>query len=112
MRPEGSRRPRDALLRKINHGEELQATLIVHGDGRKEWDWMRHEGQGSGDLKTAIEQAIDADPLGFQSVVEVIDTTTAIGQFFFQITGAFAELERNLMRGEDPRGLSECAAAG
>ena len=36
--------------------------------------------------------------IGFQSVVEVIDTTTAIGQFFFQITGAFAELERNLMR--------------
>ena len=35
--------------------------------------------------------------IGFQSVVEAIDTTTATGQFFFQITGAFAELERNLM---------------
>jgi hypothetical protein len=42
--------------------EELQATLIVHDDGRKEWDWMRHEGQGSGDLKTAIEQAAEVDP--------------------------------------------------
>jgi DNA invertase Pin-like site-specific DNA recombinase len=26
--------------------------------------------------------------IGFQSLVEVIDTTTAMGQFFFQITGA------------------------
>jgi DNA invertase Pin-like site-specific DNA recombinase len=35
--------------------------------------------------------------IGFQSLIEVIDTTTAMGQFFFQITGAFAELERNLI---------------
>jgi hypothetical protein len=34
----------------------------VHDDGRKEWDWIRHEGQGSGDLQTMIEQAADADP--------------------------------------------------
>ena len=47
---------------EIYQGEELQATLIVHDDGRKEWDWMRHEWQGSGDLKTVIEQAADADP--------------------------------------------------
>ena len=47
---------------EIYQGEELQATLIVHDDGRKEWDWIRHEGQGSGDLKTVIEQAADADP--------------------------------------------------
>ena len=44
--------------------------------------------------------------IGFQSVVEVIDTTTAIGQFFFQITGAFAELERNLMRERTLAGLA------
>jgi hypothetical protein len=49
-------------LYEISQGEELQATLIVHDDGRKEWDWVRHEGQESGDLKTAIEQAADADP--------------------------------------------------
>jgi len=42
---------------EIYQGEELQATLIVHDDGRKEWDWMRHEGPGSGDLQTVIEQA-------------------------------------------------------
>jgi hypothetical protein len=47
---------------EIYQGEELQASLIVHDDGRKEWDWVRHEWQASDDLKTAIEQAADADP--------------------------------------------------
>jgi hypothetical protein len=28
---------------------------LLHDDSRKEWDWTRHEGQGSGDLKTVIE---------------------------------------------------------
>jgi hypothetical protein len=47
---------------EIYQGEGLQATLIVHDDGRKEWEWIRHEWQGSDDLKAAIEQAADADP--------------------------------------------------
>jgi hypothetical protein len=47
---------------EIYQDEELQASLIVHDDGRKEWDWIRDEGQASDDLKTAIEQTADADP--------------------------------------------------
>jgi hypothetical protein len=47
---------------EIYQGEALQATLIVHDDGRKESERIRHEWQGSDDLKTAIEQATDADP--------------------------------------------------
>jgi len=35
---------------------------LLHDNGRKEWDWTRHECQGSGDLKTVIEQAADANP--------------------------------------------------
>ena len=50
--------------------------------------------------------------IGFQSLVEVIDTTTAIGQFFFQITGAFAELERNLMRERTLAGLASARRRG
>jgi hypothetical protein len=45
---------------EVYQGEALQATLLVHDDDRKEW--VRHEWQGSEDLKTAIEQAADADP--------------------------------------------------
>ena len=47
---------------EIYQGEELQASLIVHDDGRKECEWKRHGWPGSGDLQTAIEQAADADP--------------------------------------------------
>ena len=47
---------------KIYRGGELQATLIVHDDGRKEGEWIRHERQESDDIKTTIEQAVDADP--------------------------------------------------
>jgi DNA invertase Pin-like site-specific DNA recombinase len=50
--------------------------------------------------------------IGFQSVVEAIDTTTATGQFFFQITGAFAELERNLMRERTLAGLASARQRG
>ena len=47
---------------EIYQDEELQATLIVYDDGRKEWDWIRDEWQASDDLKTSIEQAADVDP--------------------------------------------------
>jgi DNA invertase Pin-like site-specific DNA recombinase len=50
--------------------------------------------------------------IGFQSVVEAIDTTTATGQFFFQITGAVAELERNLMRERTLAGLASARRRG
>jgi DNA invertase Pin-like site-specific DNA recombinase len=50
--------------------------------------------------------------IGFQSLIEVIDTTTAMGQFFFQITGAFAELERNLMRERTLAGLASARRRG
>jgi DNA invertase Pin-like site-specific DNA recombinase len=44
--------------------------------------------------------------------VEAIDTTAATGQFFFQITGAFAELERNLMRERTLAGLISARRRG
>jgi DNA invertase Pin-like site-specific DNA recombinase len=50
--------------------------------------------------------------VGFQSLVEAIDTTTATGQFFFQITGAFAELERNLIRERTRAGLASARRRG
>lgn len=50
--------------------------------------------------------------IGFQSLVDVIDTTTTIGQFFFQITGAFAELERHLIRERTLAGLASARRRG
>ena len=50
--------------------------------------------------------------IGFKSLVDAIDTQTATGQFFFHITGAFAELERNLIRERTRAGLKAARARG
>jgi DNA invertase Pin-like site-specific DNA recombinase len=60
----------------------------------------------------ALMQTLQSRQVGFHSLVEAIDTTTAIGQFFFQITGAFAELERNLMRERTRAGLASARRRG
>jgi DNA invertase Pin-like site-specific DNA recombinase len=50
--------------------------------------------------------------VGFQSLVEAIDTTSATGQFFLHVTGAFAELERNLIRERTMAGLASARQRG
>ena len=50
--------------------------------------------------------------IGFHSLVEAIDTTTPMGQFYFQVTGAFAELERNLARERTRAGLASARRRG
>ena len=51
-------------------------------------------------LKQLIDLVQDLHTKGihFTSLEESIDTSTPTGQFFFHVTGAFAELERNLIR--------------
>lgn len=65
-------------------------------------------------LKQLIEIINDLNErkIGFKSVVEAIDTTTPTGQFFFHVTGAFAELERNLIRERTMAGLASARARG
>jgi len=48
----------------------------------------------------------------FSSIQDGIDTSTSIGQFFFDITGAFAELERNLIKERTRAGLDSARARG
>jgi DNA invertase Pin-like site-specific DNA recombinase len=60
----------------------------------------------------AFMQNLQSRQMGFQSLVEAIDTTPATGQFFFQITGAFAELERNLIRERTLAGLASARCRG
>lgn len=65
-------------------------------------------------LKQLIEliNALKDREVGFKSLVEAIDTTTPTGRFFFHITGAFAELERNLIRERTMAGLVSARARG
>ena len=65
-------------------------------------------------LKNLIELVEDlADKgVGFRSLSESIDTTTANGRLFFSIMGALAEFERDLIRERTNAGLAAARARG
>jgi DNA invertase Pin-like site-specific DNA recombinase len=90
----------------------LTATLeyLRAGDTLVVWRLDRL-GRSLGQL-ISLMQVLHSREVGFQSLVEAIDTTTAIGQCFFQITGAFAELERNLIRERTRAGLASARQRG
>lgn len=50
--------------------------------------------------------------IGFKSVTESIDTTTAVGKMVFHIIGAFAEFERNLIAERTKAGLAVVRESG
>lgn len=50
--------------------------------------------------------------VGFRSLTEAIDTTTAAGRLLFHVMGALAEFERELIRERTLAGLAAAAAAG
>ena len=50
--------------------------------------------------------------VGFRSLSESIDTTTANGKLFFSIMGALAEFERDLIRERTMAGLAAARARG
>jgi DNA invertase Pin-like site-specific DNA recombinase len=58
-------------------------------------------------VKTLHERGV-----GFQSLMEAIDTTTPTGPFFWHVTGAFAELERHLIRERTMAGLVSARQRG
>jgi len=59
-----------------------------------------------------LMNGLQARKICFKSLVEVIDTATTTGQFFFHVTGAFAELERNLIRERTRAGLQAARVRG
>ena len=48
----------------------------------------------------------------FQSLDDGIDTSTSVGNFFFQVIGAFSELERNLIIERTQKGLKAARSRG
>jgi DNA invertase Pin-like site-specific DNA recombinase len=65
-------------------------------------------------LKGLIELMNDfsARGIGFQSLTEQIDTTTAGGKLIFHVFGALAEFERDLIRERTQAGLAAASARG
>lgn len=55
---------------------------------------------------------LNKEKFGFKSLVEAIDTTSPTGNFFFHVTGAFAELERNIIKERTKAGLEAARVRG
>jgi DNA invertase Pin-like site-specific DNA recombinase len=60
----------------------------------------------------AIVERLKERGVNFISLTELIDTTTPLGQFFLHITGAFAELDRNLIIERTNAGLKAARDRG
>lgn len=61
---------------------------------------------------TAFMAQLTGMGVAFQSVQDGIDTSTALGQFFFHVLGALAELERALLVERTQAGLAAARARG
>ena len=57
-------------------------------------------------------QKLEKKGVGFQSLTEKIDTTTAGGRLIFHLFGALAEFERDLIRERVQAGLKSARARG
>jgi len=92
------------------HGLESALAYVRKGDTLVVW---RLDRLGRS-LKHLIETVADLDErgIGFRSLQEAMDTTTSGGRLIFQIFGALAEFERNLIRERTRAGLSAARARG
>ena len=94
------RRPQlDRLLDQLRPGD----TIVV-------WRLDRL-GRSLRNLIELVER-LDKEGVGFRSLTESIDTTTAGGKLIFQIFGALAEFERSLIRERTMAGLAAARARG
>lgn len=91
---------------------ELQAALDYARAGDTLVVWKLDRLARS--LKQLIEtiEELDARSIGFRSVTESIDTTTAGGRLVFQVFGALAEFERAVIRERTRAGLAAAWARG
>ena len=65
-------------------------------------------------MKQLIEtvETLDGQGIGFRSLTEAVDTTTAGGKLVFHIFGALAEFERSIIRERTSAGLTAARARG
>lgn len=91
---------------------ELKAALgfMREGDTLVVWKLDRL----ARSLRQLIEtvEALEARGIGFRSLTEALDTTTAGGRLVFQIFGALAEFERQVIRERTRAGLAAARARG
>ena len=91
-------------------GLEAALEFVRAGDTLVVWKLDRL-GRSLKDLIERIEQ-LQARGIGFKSVQDNIDTTTANGILFFHIFGAIAQFERELIRERTMARLASARARG
>jgi DNA invertase Pin-like site-specific DNA recombinase len=98
----GAQRGRPQLIAALQY-MRAQDTLVV-------WKLDRL----ARSLKQLIEtvEGLEACDIGFRSLTEQIDTTTAGGKLVFHIFGALAEFERSLIRSRTMAGLEAARERG
>ena len=89
---------------------EKVKDLLWPGDTLVVWRLDRL-GRSLRDLIETVRE-VEEQGAGFQSLQEVIDTTTPTGKLTFHLFGALAEFERNLIRERTQSGLHAARARG
>jgi len=98
----GSKKEREGLTEMLDYARAGDIIVVYRLDrlGRSLKDLIH------------LMTKFDKKKLGFKSLTESIDTTTPIGKLVFQISGAFAEFERNIIRQRTQIGLKAARARG
>jgi DNA invertase Pin-like site-specific DNA recombinase len=93
---------------------ELKAALDYLRDGAGDVLVVWKLDRLARSLKQLIETVEDLERrgIGFRSLTEALDTTTAGGRLVFQIFGALAEFERQVIRERTTAGLAAARARG
>lgn len=101
-RASGARQDRPQLAAALDYARAGDTLVVWRLDrlGRS----LRH-------LLDLVEQ-LDAAGVGLRSVTEQLDTTSAGGRLVFQVFGALAEFERELIRERTQAGLAAARARG
>jgi len=91
---------------------ELKAALDYVRDGDTLVVWKLDRLARS--MKQLIEtvEGLEEKGIGFRSLTEAIDTTTAGGKLVFHVFGALAEFERSIIRERTRAGLDAARARG
>ncbi len=98
----GAQRERPQLIAALNYMREGDILVV--------WKLDRL----ARSLKQLIEtiESLEKQKIGFRSITENIDTTTAGGKLVFHLFGALAEFERGIIRERTNAGLQAARANG
>lgn len=98
------------ILAKKRPALNFALETLVEGDVLVVWRLDRL-GRSLADLISTVQELSDRG-IGFRSLSDSIDTTTAAGKFFFHVMGAMAQFERDLISERTKAGLEAARVRG